>query len=394
MSADIKELFRLSSRPCRKIIGLMSGTSLDGLDIALCKISGSGINTCVDVLQFETINYCDDFKTDVRSVFSKRQVDLEKLCLLNASIGDLHAEMINQCISKWQISAKEIDCIASHGQSIYHAPRRLHQLKNYPDATLQIGDGDHIAVKTGIVTLSDFRQKHLAAGGEGAPLALYGDYLMFSSEFEDRILLNIGGIANFTFLPKDGNTDRVISTDVGPGNTLIDLVAQKYFNIPYDKDSKIAKTGKTDVSLLNTFLNHPFFKEDLPKTTGPELFNFQFIENSLRQALLTEINPADLLATITRFAAEAIAKPIKSRYLGFLPSVYISGGGAHNILIIEHLKELLPGCTLAKAGEIGMNGDAKEAVLFAVLANETLCGSAVKIGNAPAVTMGKISLPH
>ena len=172
MKESLSRLANLSQKESRLIIGLMSGTSLDGLDIALCKISGSGLNTKAEVLHFETADYDEEFKNDVRGVFSKKLVDLEKVTLLNARIGIIHASLINEFLRKHSISADEVDCIASHGQTIYHAPKHLHQLQNYPNATLQIGDADHIAVNTGIVTLSDFRQKHIAAGGEGAPLAL------------------------------------------------------------------------------------------------------------------------------------------------------------------------------------------------------------------------------
>ncbi|RZM13922.1 MAG: anhydro-N-acetylmuramic acid kinase, partial [Pedobacter sp.] len=205
--------------------------------------------------------------------------DLEKVCLLNELIGVKHAELILQALKEWNITADEVDVIASHGQTIFHAPKSLHGKENYPNATLQIGDGDHIAVKSGIITLSDFRQKHLAAGGEGAPLAVYGDYLVFSKTDEDRIMLNIGGIANFTFLPGDKDASKVFSTDVGPGNTLMDQYIQhKYPGEYYDKDGAKAKAGKLNQDLLNGLLDNDFFAIDFPKTTGPELFNLAYLQ--------------------------------------------------------------------------------------------------------------------
>src|ERR1700710_3282153 len=165
------------------------------------------------------------------------------------------------------IKPEEIDFIASHGQTIYHAPKRLHKQAEYPNATLQIGDGDHLAFKTGILTISDFRQKHIAAGGEGAPLALYGDMILGSNPGENRILLNIGGIANLTYLPADGDHNKVVCTDIGPGNTLIDATCREYFNKPYDKDSMIALSGTVNDQLLHALLDHSFFKEKVPKTT-------------------------------------------------------------------------------------------------------------------------------
>ena len=171
MNSNIQKLYDIANKPKRTIIGLMSGTSLDGLDIALCSIEGCGTDTKLEVLHFETVSYSNEFKSELRTVFSKKEINLEKLCLLNPWIALQHAGMINTCLQEWDIKNEEVDLIASHGQTIYHAPQRLHQQQNFGNATLQIGDGDHLAVATGIITISDFRQKNIAAGGEGAPLA-------------------------------------------------------------------------------------------------------------------------------------------------------------------------------------------------------------------------------
>lgn len=385
---DIKKLAEIAVKPARTIIGLMSGTSLDGLDIAFCRFAGSGRTTKVDLLEYETIPYNQAFIADIRSVFAKDVVSLEKVCLLNPLIADIHAEMILSSLEKWGLSPNQVDCIASHGQTIYHSPQRLHKLADYPNGTLQIGDGDHLAVRTGIITISDFRQKHVAAGGEGAPLALYGDYVLFSSPVEGRILLNIGGISNFTFLPS-GDASKIISTDAGPGNTLIDALARKYFNQPYDKDGSIALSGSVNESLLASLLDNPFFNDALPKTTGPELFNLDYVEKSLG---VLDIEPRDLLATVTELTAFSIAKTIKS--LGISePVIYASGGGARNPAILKSIHHHLPNVPIKNLTELGINPDAKEAILFALLANECLAGSGIQLGKAPAITMGKISLP-
>src|SRR5690606_23325075 len=185
----------------RLIIVLMSGTSLDGLDVALCRFRGNGTETKVELVKFKTVPYDSEMKTRIKSVFAKKTIDFQLLTLLNPWIALLHGAMILDCLEEWKIEPGTVDLIASHGQTVFHAPKILHGLEDYPNATLQIGDGDHLAVKTGIITLSDFRQKHIAAGGEGAPLAMYGDFLLFSHPAENRILLNMGGIANFTWLP-------------------------------------------------------------------------------------------------------------------------------------------------------------------------------------------------
>lgn len=309
----MQRLSNLYAKPERIILGLMSGTSLDGLDIALCKISGAGLDSRADVLEYETIPYDEDVVEDIKTIFSKRQIDLEKLTLLNAGIGALHAEMILRFLNVRNISPSSIDCIASHGQTVYHAPKRLHKLDNYPNATLQIGDGDHIAMKTGIITISDFRQKHIAAGAEGAPLALYGDYVLFSSDEEARILLNIGGISNFTFLPlRKASSPSVLSTDAGPGNTMIDALARKHFKISYDNNGDIARKGRILQPLLNKLLKHPFFDESFPKTTGPELFNLAYFDACMEAVGINNALPEDLLCTATELTAAALARAIGS----------------------------------------------------------------------------------
>ncbi|MDQ7948255.1 MAG: anhydro-N-acetylmuramic acid kinase [Pedobacter sp.] len=175
MNANIAKLYQIANQKERMIIGLMSGTSMDGLDVALCRISGSGLATELELLNFATMPYTDEFRKSVKAIFSKRDADLEQVCLMNEVIAITHATLILRALEQWNRKPEHVDAIASHGQSIFHAPKSLHQLPNLPNGTLQIGDGDHIAVKTGIITLSDFRQKHIAAGGEGAPLAVYAN---------------------------------------------------------------------------------------------------------------------------------------------------------------------------------------------------------------------------
>ncbi len=397
MNPGIQKLYNLADKPYRLIIGLMSGTSLDGLDIALCKIKGCGQDTKLELLKFETVSYTDDFKNEVRNVFSKKQIDLEKLCLLNPWIALQHAGMINTCLQKWNIKSREVDLIASHGQTIYHAPQRLHQQQKFGNATLQIGDGDHLAVATGIITISDFRQKNIAAGGEGAPLAVYGDHILFSKKGEDRILLNIGGIANFTFLP--GGDENILCTDVGPGNTLMDAYMQEQFpESSFDKDSQVAKAGTVNEDLLAALKEHDFFKQDFPKTTGPELFNLIYLQQAKQTGGTALLSAADTMATLNRFSADMIVVAIKACLKGKTSiKIFSSGGGIHNPLLMQHLQEQLPGCTFQSTAETGVNPDAKEAVLFALLANESVCSDVsaaeIKLPGIPAVAMGKISFP-
>jgi len=377
----------------------MSGTSFDGLDVALCKVRGSGLDTKIELEKFETVAYKDDFKKELKTIFSRRDADLEKVCLMNEWVGIQHGKMINQCLNKWKIDKNNIDLVASHGQTIYHAPKFLHGLNKFPNATLQIGDGDHIAVTTGIITISDFRQKHIAAGGEGAPLAVYGDYLLFSKKGENRILLNIGGIANFTFLPGDQDASKVFCTDVGPGNTMMDAFVQKHFPGKYfDKEATIAKRGQVNKPLLKQLIHHTFFKRSFPKTIGPELFNLSYLQKAMKLSGTTRLKKEDVMATLNRFSADAIVNALKRcMKKGTKYQVYSSGGGMHNPLLMENIQSQLPAITFSSTDKLRLLPDAKEAVLFALLANECVCGKKIMMGTGnnkiPSVSMGKISFP-
>lgn len=399
MNPQIERLYQIASKPERIILGLMSGTSLDGLDMALCRFRGTGLQTQVEVLQFATESFSPAFQDSIRQVFAKPQVAFQTLCLLNPSIGLEHARIINQTLAKWGVSNDSVDAIASHGQTVFHAPKIYHQLPNEPNGTLQIGDGDHIAVATGILTLSDFRQKHCAAGGEGAPLAVYGDYLLFSQPEEDRVLLNLGGIANFTFLPGHLDPDGVFATDTGPGNTLLDAYVQKHFQVPFDRDGKIAQQGNVLPDLLAALLDHPFFDQPIPKTTGPESFNLTFLHQAQERSQTLQANHPDVLATLARFTAQSVADAVIRWAPQWSPraTLWVSGGGAHHPIMQAHLKQLLPQWPVAPLDHLGISGDAKEAILFATLANETLAGGQTSFGhrpNVPSVAMGKISFPH
>lgn len=399
MNKQIQRLYDIAGKENRLIIGLMSGTSFDGLDLALCRISGDGSNTRLELLEFDTIAYEASFKEKLKSIFSRKDADLEMVCILNAWVAKQHAAIINSCIAKWNYTKEQIDIIASHGQTIYHAPQLLHGYAGFPNATLQIGDGDHIAVDTGIITISDFRQKHVAGGGEGAPLAVYGDYLIFSKAGENRIMLNIGGIANFTFLPADKDAAKVFSTDVGPGNTLMDAWIQK--NSPgkyFDENAAMARKGTIHEELLSALKNHSFFAAAFPKTIGPELFNLSYIQSAQEVSGTTGLSAEDVMATLNCLSADMIVKSIKTCF----PSgeefvVYCSGGGMHNPLLMEHIQDQLPGITFHSTEDLAVNPDAKEAVLFALLANECVAGGQLTFGDGrkgiPNVSMGKISFP-
>ncbi len=397
MQHQIQKLSKISKKETRKIIGLMSGTSLDGLDMALCEVSGHGKETQLKLLAFETYDYSESFKNEVREVFSKQTVNLEKLCLLNSWIARQHANIINAQLKIWNVEHNEIDLIASHGQTIYHAPKRLHQQAQHENATLQIGDGDHIAHHTSIITISDFRQKHVAAGGEGAPLAAYGDYILFADKKVDRILVNIGGISNLTYIPADGSFEDLLSTDIGPGNGLIDAWVKQHFSpLKYDVDGKIAASGNVINGLLEAMLKEQFFKSAFPKTTGPELFNIAWVEKIILDNTIKIEKNEDVVSTLTTFTATLLTSAIKEFTTSDKPcEVYISGGGVHNKLIMQTIKTNLTEIKIDTTEAISINPDAKEAILFALLANELVAGDGSCFGNGskstPNVGMGKVS---
>lgn len=398
MNPQIEKLHQIAQKKERFIIGLMSGTSLDGLDIALCRIENAGKATKISLEKFITMDYEDIFRTKVREIFAKRTIDQQLFSGLNAYVGISHASLINQALKSWNISAAQIDCIASHGQTVYHAPKSLTKDHDWPNSTLQIGDGDHIAMHTGIITLSDFRQKHIAAGGEGAPLAAYGDYLLFSHPVENRFLLNIGGISNFTFIPSHQSQLEAYATDLGPGNTMMNQYMKAHFDQEMDRDALIAKKGTINNNLLEQLLAEEFLSLEFPKTTGPELFNLDYLKEAQKRSDTVALSAEDVMATLNRFSAQAIINGIHRQAAGLANvSVYISGGGLHNPLLFDDIKANLPDYKIESFASLGIDPDAKEAVLFALLANETLTGAKTNvehIKDSPAVCMGKISLPE
>jgi anhydro-N-acetylmuramic acid kinase len=401
MNPSIKKLAEIAQKETRIMIGLMSGTSLDGLDIALCRIKGSGIGTQVVLENFVTKTYTPEIRNKLKLISSAEYVELSQVCRQHTWLGSLHAELILEALDQWGLAPKAIDCIASHGQTIYHLPAR-HQKHWHPklNSTLQIADGDHIAFKTGIITISDFRQKHTAAGGEGAPMAGFVDSLLFAHDYKTRLLLNIGGIGNFTLVPAKDNPDRqAFTTDTGPGNTLIDKLSQEYFNQPFDRNAAIARSGSVDENLLTVLLADSWFTSTETKTTGPEYFSLEWLRETCIKARssVDTIKPEDLIRTVTELSAQTIAGSINKHLKGDKGDIFVSGGGIHNPLLMERLSAELKNNPVKNFSELGIDPDAKEAVLFAVLANEMLAGDGFPFfrhnREMQKINFGKISLP-
>ncbi|MEJ6476252.1 anhydro-N-acetylmuramic acid kinase [Pseudoalteromonas piscicida] len=387
MKSDILKLAEIAEQSTKRVLGLMSGTSLDGLDIALCKIEGSGKNTTLTVEQFTTVQYSVSQKRLLTQHASVNQVNLQSLCQLHTWLGALYSDLINNTLNQWQIPNDAIDFIASHGQTLYHCPQQPFENTKHLNSTLQIVEADIIATKTNIITLSDFRQKHIAKGLEGAPLVQYGDYLLYASDAANRVLLNIGGISNLTYLPKVCELSQSISSDIGPGNTLVDQYCRHVLGIPFDESGNIAASGTIQPQFLNNLLNHPFFEQPLPKSTGQELFNQAFIKQAL-QGL--DYNHEDIVATLTELTALSVATAINNLNANAI-ELFVSGGGVHNQFLMQRLNIHLNSKVVTKDFvELGIHPDAKEAALFALLANETISGDT----HALPFSMGKISLPN
>jgi anhydro-N-acetylmuramic acid kinase len=382
MNKHLSQIYTASQKPVIKIIGLMSGTSLDGLDIAYCECSVDNI----EVLHFQTIPYPDLFAEKLKAVQSKWDADVSAICRLNAESGRYFGDLVLEFMKEFNISREEVDVIASHGQTIFHKPD--------PDfsSTLQIADADHISLITSIPVISDFRQKHVAAGGEGAPLAGFLDEALFRDTEVNRILLNLGGIANLTWLPALNSGDEVITTDIGPANTLINEAMSKYFGKPFDRDGEVASSGTVHTGLQKYILLDPFFRASFPKSTGQEVFNLSLIE-MLMESHGIEINPADLISTLTSVTSKSISRALDTIVCGKEFELFISGGGMYNQELMKMLKDDVEGATFRSFEALTtIPADAKEAALMAYLAFKMLQGETVSV-NGKKVTLGKISLP-
>tara|TARA_B100000315_G_scaffold117158_1_gene107415 strand:- start:76 stop:1239 length:1164 start_codon:yes stop_codon:yes gene_type:complete len=371
-------------------IGLMSGTSADGVDAALIKISESGLRTKIQLIEFETLPYPAEVKEMVlaASTSSKGSVDL--VCHLNFRLGYVFAKAVLNILKKANIAASKVKFIGSHGQTIRHLPEGHTDFPDKLPSTLQIGEPSVIAEKTGIKTIADFRTSDMAAGGLGAPLAPFAHFLLFHHKEKSRIVHNIGGISNLTFLPKEGIIDKVVAFDTGPGNMLIDgLVShlskgQKRF----DRDGKWASKGKINKDLLSFMMEQPFIKKPPPKATGREEFGEIFLRKVLTKAEELKIAEDDLVTTITAFTAESIIINYKDHIFKIdCPSeIIFCGGGVHNQFLMDRIKNKLPEMTISTTEKYGISPDAIEAVSFAILANETLHGN---FSNLPSVTGAK-----
>ena len=370
-------LQRIVEKSPRRVVGLMSGTSTDGIDAVVAEIAGCGTATRVQILEFQTLPLPDTLREQLFTLFGQT-ASLDDLCRLNFALGEAFAAAALAVIEAADLRPDEVDLSGSHGQTLRHLPG------GRPGSTLQIGEPAVIAQRTGITTVADFRPADMAVGGQGAPLVPLVDYLLFTHPVKGRLLLNIGGIANVTALPASSAPEQVLAFDLGPGNMLIDAAVVHLTDgrERFDRDGGRGARGRVDASVLAQLLEHDFLQRPPPKSTGREEFGTAFLSELLSRI---DLRGGDLVATLTAFSARAIADGIKKFVLPSVPAVelWLGGGGVHNGHLVDLIRAALPQLRVASVGELGISADAREALSFAVLANETLMGQA---GNLPSAT--------
>ncbi|MEH7289152.1 anhydro-N-acetylmuramic acid kinase AnmK [Priestia megaterium] len=362
-------------------VGLMSGTSLDGIDAALVQIEGSGYESKVKLLHFITMPFSPQLKKEIEQALSFEHSNVQLICSLNFKLGYACADAVKKVCQEARFSLEQIDVIGSHGQTIYHQP---YASGSTAMSTLQIGEPAVIAYETKTKVVANFRVMDMAAGGQGAPLVPHTERILYSHNNYTRLLQNIGGIGNVTLIPPKHSPIPVVAFDTGPGNMMIDEACQKLFNVSFDENGRLAAGGKIISELLEDCMNHDYMKLSPPKSTGRELFGTQYTKRLLEK--YSKHKKEDLLATITMFTASSIVHHYETCIFPAysIDEVIIGGGGSYNNTLMNMIKaQLGKRCRVYTQEEIGMSSEAKEAVAFAVLANETLSGYP---SNVPSAT--------
>jgi anhydro-N-acetylmuramic acid kinase len=348
----------------------MSGTSLDGIDVAIIDITGSGYKAKINVLTNHSVPYPRKVREALLSI-SNANTHTSEISRLNFLLGELYAEAVEETAERGGIPLPTIRLIGCHGQTIYHEGQASAYLGKKVSSTLQIGESSVISERTGISVISNFRERDMAAGGKGAPLAPYLDYLLLRSRGRGRVAVNIGGIANLTAIPANSNTDKIIAFDTGPGNMVIDQLMSRITlgRQTFDRDGATAAAGQIDPKLLNKLLRDKYFRAKPPKTAGREQYGAEFVSKLLD----TELSTEDLIATATALTAESIALGVRNFVMPEMrvDEIFVSGGGAHNPTLMGMLQKAMNSIPVLESTEAGLDVDAKEAIAFAVMAYET-----------------------
>ena len=396
-------LEEIRSKPVRRVVGLMSGTSVDGIDAALVEIGGTDEAPEVRLVAFEDRPWPEEVRRQIFPLFRPETATVDKIGYMNFLMGEIYAQSVSSVVEKAGLTLADIDLIGSHGQTIWHAPEVCGKDGFPVRFTVQIGEGSVIAARTGVPTVSDFRVADMAVGGQGAPLVPFSEYLLYRRPGETILLQNIGGIGNMTVLPGDEGPEAVYAFDTGPGNMIIDAVVSALTGgaKTYDAGGAMAAEGRVDEALLAMLQQDPYYDMPLPKTTGRELFGVQYVGKILDYQRAHGLSDADVLATVTDLTAWSIADGY-ARYV--LPrrqaaELVVGGGGSYNATLLGFLRTRFApyGVQVRTQEDLGWSSDAKEAVAFALMAD---CCVREKPNVLPSVTgaraaaiMGKISLP-
>ncbi|MHB8755501.1 MAG: anhydro-N-acetylmuramic acid kinase [Candidatus Acidiferrales bacterium] len=385
------------------VLGLMSGTSADGIDVALVRIAGaihgSPSASRAHLVDFAAFPYPSAVREAVLRLANGAATTTREISQLNFRLGELFADAALRACRKFRISPHRISLIGSHGQTLYHQGAPSVFLGARVASTLQLAEPAVVAERTGITTIADFRPADMAAGGQGAPLVPFVDYLLYRDSRRGRVALNIGGIANVSVIPASAQPKNVFAFDTGPGNMIIDALASHFTRgrLRYDRDARMARQGRLVPELLDDLLAHPFFRKAPPKTAGREEFGAPYVARLIAAAKSRRVRSNDLIHTATAFTSVSIARAFKDFIFprARVDELIISGGGARNPLLVAYLVALLPSLRIISADELGIPGDAKEAFAFAVLACEAWQQRANNLPSAtgarhPAI-LGKIS---
>ncbi len=372
----------------RLVIGLMSGTSADGIDAALVRLTGQGLSTRIQLLAFDVLCLSPAVRERLLAAMGPAGRGNRDLCLLSSYLGELFAHACGHIAQKAGVPLAEVDLVGLHGQTLYHHPAPEAFPGFTVTGTLQVGSAAVVAERTGLTVVSDFRSRDMAVGGQGAPLAPYLDFLLYHHRARGRIVLNIGGIANATSMLADSSLEAVRAFDTGPGNCLMDAAVTHYTGGKQtcDTDGRIALSGKIHRGLLEALLRHPYFPLPPPKSADRTTFGADYLRAAL--AVAPGISPQDVVATLTALTAQSIGTAVLEHCLqrGRYEEMILSGGGAKNPVLVQGIRQALPKLFITDADEYDIPGKAKEAVLMAFLAHETILGRA---GNVPAATGAK-----
>jgi anhydro-N-acetylmuramic acid kinase len=380
----------------RMLVGLMTGTSIDAIDAALVELSGSGAQSEVSLRHFVSIPFPAEVQAEIYRVASGRMITAGELSQLNFLLGTLYSEAVLRLCREAKLELAQIDLIGSHGQTVYHQSEPTLFCGRRVVSTLQIGEPSILAENTGVTVVADFRPRDMAAGGKGAPLIPYVDYLLFRHAQKGRVLLNIGGIANLTAIPAAGHPHQIKAFDTGPGNMVIDALVRHFTQgeKKYDTGGRMARSGKVIQPLLEKLLEDPFFRQRPPKSAGREQFGEEFADRFL--SCSGQQDHEDLICTATELTAVSVAQAINHHVQPqiHVDQLLVSGGGAHNEFLLQRLATLLPKIELCATRQMGIPVEAKEAVGFALLANETFNLTASNVPNATGarhpVILGKV----